>query len=110
MEETEQIRFLKTLLAQKFYPPTAMDVPALELPTHTEVVLTEETASGQKIVYRGTVESISKDISLLEHTIPMWLLHYLLANRSPAVPNIKISFGVALWQDNTESSAQSSVT
>jgi WD repeat-containing protein 48 len=86
-----------------------MDVPPLDLPPHTEIVLAEETALGQKTIYRGTVESTSKDVSLLEHTMPLWLLHYLLTNRSPAVPNIKISFGVAAWLDNVESSGSSSV-
>lgn len=74
----------------------------MELPLHTEILLAEDTVSGHQNVYRGTVGSTSEDLSLLEHIMPMWLLHYLLANRSPAVPNIKVSFGVASWADKTE--------
>jgi WD repeat-containing protein 48 len=95
--ETEQSRFLGSLVSQGFYPPSATDAPPLSLPSNTELVLAEETQSGWSNIYRGTVASTGHDSALLEKVMPLWLMQYLLANKIPVVPNIKVSFGVALW-------------
>ena len=97
--ETEQSRFLGSLISQSFFPPSATDAPSLSLPPDTEIVLAEETQSGWSNIYRGTVANVGQDTALLEKIMPLWLMQYLLANKVPLVPNIKVSFGVAPWSD-----------
>jgi len=93
---------------QNVHPPSTSEVPALEHPSETEIVLAEETPSGFKNIYRGTVGSAEHDLALLENVMPLWLMQYVLSNKTPTVPNIKISFGVALWVDKTDSTGSSS--
>ncbi|KAF8585272.1 WD40 repeat-like protein [Ramaria rubella] len=95
--ETDQSRFLASLMSQTFHPPTAADAPPLSLPPDTEIVLAEEIQSGWSNIYRGTVAGASQDTHMLDKVMPLWLMQYLLTNKIPIVPNIKVSFGVAAW-------------
>ncbi|KAF8516481.1 hypothetical protein JB92DRAFT_2251756 [Gautieria morchelliformis] len=97
LPETDQSRFLDGLATQPFHPPTAADAPPLNLPQDTEVVLAEKTQSDWSNIYRGTVATTGQDTSLLDKVMPMWLMQYLLTNKVPIVPNIKLSFGVVAW-------------
>ena len=99
--ETDQSRFLGTLVTQTLHPPTATDAPPLSLPPDTEIVLAEETQSGWSNIYRGTVATTGQDTVMLNKVMPMWLLQYLLTNKIPIVPNIKVSFGVVAWPGKT---------
>ncbi|KIJ53413.1 hypothetical protein M422DRAFT_222750 [Sphaerobolus stellatus SS14] len=105
IKETDQSRLLAAFANQNFHPPSTGEVPPLDLPHETEIVLAEETASGYKNVYRGTVGSAGNDIQLLESVMPIWLMQYLLANKTPIVPNIKVSFGVTPWIDKDDPAA-----
>lgn len=95
------------MTTQTFHPPTATDAPPLSLPSDTEVVLAEETQSGWSNIYRGTVATTGQDTTLLDKAMPMWLMQYLLTNKIPIVPSIKVSFGVAAWSGKTSSSDSS---
>jgi WD repeat-containing protein 48 len=110
LPETDQSRFLDGLGTQQFHPPTATDAPPLSLPQGTEVVLAEQTQSDWSNIYRGTVATTGQDTGLLDKVMPMWLMQYLLTNKVPIVPSIKVSFGVAAWPGKTASGDLSSDT
>ena len=48
-------------------------------------------------IYRGTVGNTGADAVLLEDTMPPWLLEYLLINKAPPVPVVKVSFILLPW-------------
>ena len=58
------------------------------------LLISEESPSGSgwMILYRGQVASTGLDARVLEEVMPFWLLEYLLANKIPPVPTVKISF------------------
>ena len=56
------------------------------------IYVSEETSFGWATVYRGTVRNTGRDTRILEGAMPMWLLDYLLINRVPPVPVIKVGF------------------
>jgi len=56
------------------------------------IYISEETSFGWTTAYRGTVGTTGLDARVLEETMPMWLLEYLLANKVPMVPVTKIGF------------------
>lgn len=56
------------------------------------IYISEETSFGWTTAYRGTVGTTGQDARTLEGAMPMWLLEYLLTNKVPPVPLIKIGF------------------
>lgn len=56
------------------------------------IYISEETSFGWTTAYRGTVGATGLDARTLEGTMPMWLLEYLLTNKVPSVPMIKLGF------------------
>ncbi|CCL98378.1 uncharacterized protein FIBRA_00373 [Fibroporia radiculosa] len=82
----------QALLNGPINPPSTTDAPALQIPPHTSLVISEEAASGWTTLYRGQVANTGGDMRILEELLPYWLLEYLLANRVPPVPVTKISF------------------
>jgi WD repeat-containing protein 48 len=72
--------------------PSSSEAPLLPLPPNTVIYISEETSFGWATAYRGTVGTTASDTRILEETMPMWLLEYLLTNRVPAVPMIKVGF------------------
>ena len=66
------------------------------------MLITEESdtgpaAGGYKVVYRALVGR--PDVRALEAVAPMWLLEYLLMNRAPIPPPVKLSFVLLPWPD-----------
>jgi WD repeat-containing protein 48 len=51
-------------------------------------------------MFRSTVASTGHDMSTLEEVLPMWLLEYLLTNKIPPVPIVKIGFLLLSWSTN----------
>lgn len=98
--ETEQSTYLHSLDAQGLHPPTTSDAPPLHLPPETQILFASETQAGWTNIYRGSVASTGHDVHLLETLMPLWLMQYLLSNKAPIVPNIKVSFGIALYQSH----------
>ncbi|KAF9650411.1 hypothetical protein BDM02DRAFT_3222131 [Thelephora ganbajun] len=82
---------LQLLQANVSIPPSS-EAPLLVLPQNTVIYVSEETLFGWTTAYRGTVGTTGLDARLLEKTMPVWLLEYLLTNRVPAVPVIKVGF------------------
>lgn len=43
-------------------------------------------------MYRGSVAVTGIDVHILENVMPMWLLEYLITNKVPNVPMVKVGF------------------
>lgn len=59
-------------------PALPNDAPVLKPPPMTTVIIQEETSGGSADLYRGTVETVGEDASLIEAKAPMWLGEVLL--------------------------------
>lgn len=78
-------------------PPSSGDAPLHNLPKNLTLLISEEASPGWNSVYRGTVSSVYRDIRALEEAMPLWLLEYLLLNKIPEVPIVKVSFVLLPW-------------
>ncbi|KAI6022697.1 hypothetical protein EDC04DRAFT_2935218 [Pisolithus marmoratus] len=98
--EEHEIKLAKTpaqiLLSNPISPPSSSEVPTLALPPDMTVIISDEYYPGWRSVYRTSVSNMS-DTHTLEETLPLWLLEYLLMNRAPPPPNIKLSFVLLPW-------------
>jgi WD repeat-containing protein 48 len=72
--------------------PSSSEAPHLALPHNTVIYISEETSFGWTTAYRGTVGITGLDARTLEGAMPMWLLEYLLINRVPPLPILKVGF------------------
>ncbi|KAG0364651.1 hypothetical protein BGZ54_007287 [Gamsiella multidivaricata] len=77
-----------------FTPPTHLDCPAIEIPAHIPVIISEQSreASSSVDLYRGSVGSLAQDYVPLVQVIPTWLLDMLLKNMIPMKEGAKVSF------------------
>ncbi|CDO72560.1 hypothetical protein BN946_scf184983.g43 [Trametes cinnabarina] len=82
----------QALLSGPVSPPPSSEAPALPLPPHTSIIISEEAPSGWVTLYRGSISSTGNDTRQLEEVMPMWLLECLLLNKVPTIPITKISF------------------
>jgi WD repeat-containing protein 48 len=66
--------------ASLYTPATVNEVPTIEIPPTTTVIISEESfeASTSMDLYRGTVGSTVNDAKVIEKVAPNWLLDYLL--------------------------------
>ncbi|KAI9279517.1 WD40-repeat-containing domain protein [Umbelopsis sp. AD052] len=81
--------------AASFYTPaTVNEVPTIEIPPTTTVIISEESfeASTSMDLYRGTVGSTVNDAKVIEKVAPNWLLDYLLYNKAPHKEPVKLTF------------------
>lgn len=83
---------LQTILRNPLTPPSSAEAPSLALPPDTSLIISEEAPPSWRTTYRGTVASTATDVQTLEETMPMWLLEYLLANKTPTLQVVKLSF------------------
>lgn len=67
-----------------YTPATINEVPLIEIPSTTTVIISEESfeASTSMDLYRGTVGSTVNDAKVIEKVAPNWLLDYLLYVRT----------------------------
>lgn len=67
-----------------YAPATINEVPLVEIPSTTTVIISEESfeASTSMDLYRGTVGSTVNDAKVIEKVAPNWLLDYLLYVRT----------------------------
>ena len=80
------------LLHENVSIPPSSEAPLLALPHNAVIYISEETSFGWTTAYRGTVGTTGLDARVLEEVMPMWLLEYLLTNRVPPVPVMKLGF------------------
>lgn len=83
---------LQVLLSHPLTPPTSTDAPPLNLPSNTSVIISQESVSGWTPLYRGFVNATGRDVNTLGEAMPFWLLEYLLVNKVPPIPVMKLSF------------------
>jgi len=80
-------------------PSLPNETPVLKPPTMTTVIIQEETSGGSADLYRGTVDTVGEDASVIEQRAPMWLGDLLLRNRIPIKEPVKVSFILQPWKD-----------
>ncbi|KAF7356603.1 WD-REPEATS-REGION domain-containing protein [Mycena venus] len=98
---------LQLLLSGPLTPPPSSEAPTLGLSPHILLLIEEEAAPGFTTVYRGTVGSTAADAHILEESMPLWLVEYLLLHRMPSTPpQIKISFVLLPWVGKDSSEEQ----
>lgn len=83
---------LQTLFSSPLNPPSSSEAPTIAMPSATSILIAEECSSGWTPLYRGQVSSTGTDGHILEEVMPFWLLEYLLVNKIPPVPTVKVSF------------------
>ncbi|KAF9466659.1 hypothetical protein BDZ94DRAFT_1186716 [Collybia nuda] len=89
---------LQILLSGPLNPPQSIDAPTHTLPPTTTIYISEEASPSFSTIYRGTVSSTKNDVQALEEAMPMWLIEYLLMDKSPPTPALaKISFVLLPW-------------
>ncbi|CAG8445457.1 6484_t:CDS:10 [Ambispora gerdemannii] len=68
--------------------------PAINIPSHTTVIISEESpeASTSVDLYRGTMASLGLDYEEIERQAPSWLYDFLIKNKVPYKEPAKISF------------------
>ena len=78
-------------------PPAAAEAPSIPLSSDIALLIAEERTPGWAIMYRGTVASAGTtgDVAVLEDTMPVWLLEFLLLGRAQQVPSVKLWFTLA---------------
>lgn len=59
-------------------PSLPNETPVLKPPPMTTVIIQEETSGGSADLYRGTVDTVGEDASLIEQKAPLWLGDLLL--------------------------------
>ncbi|KAG6827093.1 hypothetical protein H0H92_013225 [Tricholoma furcatifolium] len=86
------------ILSGALNPPPSSEAPTFTMPLNTTITISEEATPSYTTVYSGTVASTKHDIALLEEAIPLWLMEYLLLNRTPPIPpQPKVSFVLLPW-------------
>jgi WD repeat-containing protein 48 len=85
------------LLSGPLSPPPSMECPTISPPRDFPMIISEEASPHWVTIYRGTASGASRDLRSLEEAIPMWLLEFLLTNKSPLVAVTKISFVMLPW-------------
>ncbi|KAL3421033.1 UBP9-binding protein [Phlyctema vagabunda] len=80
-------------------PSLPNETPVLKPPPMTTVIIQEETSGGSADLYRGTVDTVGEDASVIEERAPMWLGDLLLRNKTPLKEPVKVSFVLQPWQD-----------
>ncbi|KAK7696520.1 hypothetical protein QCA50_001178 [Cerrena zonata] len=83
---------LQVMLSHPLTPPTSADAPPISLPSHTSVIISQESASGWTTLYQSFVSGTGRDANTLGEAMPMWLLEYLLTNKVQPIPVTKVSF------------------
>ncbi|KAG6332035.1 hypothetical protein ID866_7055 [Astraeus odoratus] len=85
------------ILSNPLSPPSSSEAPTINLPPDMTIMISDESYPGWKTVYRGSVSSTWADVYTLEETIPLWLLEYLLLNKTSPPLNVKLSFVLLPW-------------
>jgi len=79
------------------------EIPQIEIPSHTTVIISEDSpeASTNVDLYRGTIASMSNDAEMIEQKAPIWLLEFLIKNKTPPKDSVKVSFVLKPHEDSS---------
>ncbi|KAF5393440.1 hypothetical protein D9757_000632 [Collybiopsis confluens] len=97
---------VQELFSSPLSPPPSNEAPLHNLPPHITLTISEEAPPSFTTLYRGTVNSAGYDTASLEQVMPMWLLEYLLQNKAPSPPLVKVSFILLPWPSKDPDSTQ----
>ncbi|RIB12846.1 hypothetical protein C2G38_2041481 [Gigaspora rosea] len=88
------IRSMRPLIQPPFVPLPISESPEIQIPPHTTVIISEVSPEASTFVdsYRGAVETMVKDVELIEHKAHPWLLEFLLKNKIALKESVKIGF------------------
>ncbi|EKM77209.1 hypothetical protein AGABI1DRAFT_77625, partial [Agaricus bisporus var. burnettii JB137-S8] len=97
----------QALISGILSPPTSSDGPIHLLPSNMILMISEEASPGYKMLYRGMAgNATGGDVQVLEEVMPMWLMEYLLLNRTylggPRPPVAKLSFVLLPWNKDAD--------
>lgn len=93
---------LQALLSTPFTPPSLTEAPVHSLPPQTTVIIAEDASPSFTVIYRGSVASTRADVQALEEAMPMWLLECLLLDKTPLLPQAKLSFILLPWNKDPD--------
>ncbi|CAG8823447.1 10690_t:CDS:2, partial [Gigaspora margarita] len=88
------IRNMRLFIQPPFVQLPINESPEIQIPLHTTVIISEVSSEASPFVdsYRGTVETMVKDVELIEHRAHSWLLEVLLKNKIALKESVKIGF------------------
>lgn len=93
-EQRLQRETVDAILARPIQPCGPIDAPPLSLPPDMPILISEEShdSGAWEVTYRGLVRTTEDDMSMLEATMPAWLLELLLGNRTVVKEAPKVAF------------------
>jgi len=82
-------------------PSLPVETPVLSLPPSTMVIIQEDNpeSGGVADLYRGAINTLGKDVELVEKVAPIWLGELLLKNQIPYKETVKVSFILQPYKD-----------
>jgi WD repeat-containing protein 48 len=87
----------QSLLSARWTFPPATDAPSHTLPPNVSIIVSEGVSPRWTTIYRGTVATTGHDTTTLEEVLRMWLLEYLLLNKIPPIPVVRLGFVLLPW-------------
>ncbi|CAG8524535.1 13840_t:CDS:10 [Dentiscutata erythropus] len=93
-DQIHSIRNIRPYVQPPFVQLPISETPEIQIPLHTTVIISEVSPEASTFVdsYRGTVETMDKDVELIEHKAHPWLLEFLLKNKIALKDSVKIGF------------------
>ncbi|CAG8551256.1 9536_t:CDS:10 [Racocetra fulgida] len=88
------IRSMRSFIQPPFVQLPISETPEVPIPPHTTVIISEVSPEASTFVdsYRGTIESMDKDVELIELKAHPWLMEFLLKNKIALKESVKIGF------------------
>ncbi|GAA5958591.1 hypothetical protein JCM21900_003989 [Sporobolomyces salmonicolor] len=104
IEEQQQHQILEAVFSRPLAPCPLVDAPRIRYDPDMAVIISEETADAWAVKYRGLIGTSYEDMSVLEQKAPLWLLEFLLGNRTFVKDPVKVSFVLQPWKDGSHQS------
>ncbi|GAA6023731.1 hypothetical protein JCM10207_000238 [Rhodosporidiobolus poonsookiae] len=98
IEEQQQQFILDTVFSQPLAPCPLVDAPRIRYDPDMAVIISEELGDAWSVKYRGLVGTSYEDRAVLEQNAPLWLLDFLLGNRTFVKDPVKVSFVLQPWK------------
>ncbi|GAA5883735.1 hypothetical protein JCM3774_001666 [Rhodotorula dairenensis] len=98
LEVRQQEHILETVFSRPLAPCPLVDAPRLSYDPDMAIIISEETGDAWSVKYRGLVGTSYEDMPVLEQNAPLWLLDFLLGNRTLQKEPVKVSFVLQAWK------------
>lgn len=90
LDVRQQEYILETVFSRPLAPCPLVDAPRLSYDPDMAVIISEETGDAWSVKYRGLVGTSYEDVPVLEQNAPLWLLDFLLGNRTMQKEPVKV--------------------